>query len=243
MEKASRTSGFGLLELLLGIVTLAALGLGGWVAYSKLAAKSASSTTNTKTSVVPSRATDPYAGWKVYTSSAEKITFKYPDDWMVDAQDALVPNDPANTDYIALKSPDGKVVVHWVSEVDGFGDEHTDSYPYNEIIDKTLIPGAAHHYVISGITTLDSKTYYPWIAVGDDTQAAKFSKGVAGNVAFFTGINNINPTTNSHSGVLFSTSGLRTNQSEPALTEARAKAYLSSADMQQAKLILLSLHY
>ncbi len=186
---------------------------------------------------------DPYSGWQTYVSPVEKITFQYPADWTVDSADALRPNDPNNTDYTALKSPDGKVVVHWMSEIDGFGDEYGTSYPYNEIIDKAAIPGAVDHYVISGITTLNGQTYYPWIAAEDSTLATKFSHGVAGNIDFFMGLNNINPTTNSQSGILFSTSGPRTNNDEPGLTKADATAYLSNADMQLAKKILLSFHY
>lgn len=186
---------------------------------------------------------DPYSGWETYVSPVEKITFQYPADWTVDSQDALRPNDPNNTDYTALKSPDGKVVVHWTSEIDGFGDEYGASYPYSEIIDKTAIPGAVNRYVVSGITTLDGQTYYPWVAAEDPTMVAKFSRGVAGDVAIFMGINNINPTTGMPDGVLFSTSGFRTHNSEPGLAKAEAKAYLSNADIQQAKQILLSFHY
>lgn len=243
MKRIFRKSGFGAVEALSILAVVALLGLGSWMAYSKLATKPALPASSTKTSTTSTQVVDPYAEWKTYTSSVEKVSFRYPANWTVDTKDALLPNDPTNVDYIALKSPDGKVVVHWTSEVDGFGDEHTDSYPYNKVVDITAMQGAPNHYVISGVTTLDGKVYYPWMAAEDNTQVTKFSSGVAGNVAFFMGINNLNPTTHTNGGVLFSTSGFRTNQGEPSLTESDAKAYLSSADMQQAKLILLSLHY
>lgn len=244
MNKSVSKAGFGILELLLVIVTVVVIGAIGWMTYRGLTTKTTSAATaSTKSSAASSQSTDPYAGWITYTSKVEKITFKYPTDWAVDTKDALHPNDPNNTDYIALKSPDGKVVIHWTSEVDGFGDEHGDSYPYNEVVNKVVIPGAANHYVVSGITTLDGTVYYPWMAAEDNVQLTKFSQGVSGNVAFFMGINNINPTTSSPAGVLFSTSGFRTNQGLPGLSKADATAYFSSPDMQQAKLILLSLRY
>lgn len=241
--------GFSAVESILVLVIVALIGVVGFMVYKNHnktkpapAASTAAKSTTTPAKTTPA-STNPYAGWKTYTSSVEKITFKYPADWTADTADQYASNDPSNSDYTALRSADGKVVVRWTSLIDGFGNEHDANYPLNTVVDKTPIVGAAGDYVVSGITTLDGSTYYPWIAVENNASYGILSSGVGGSLDLFMGHNNVNPTTGTPDAALFSTSGPRTNQGAPSLTEAAAKAYLSNSDMQQAKLILKSFTY
>lgn len=245
-------SGFSAVEAVLVLVVVMLIGVLGYMVYkdhhkttATNPATNSSQTTATGTSSSTKTTTtpDPYAGWKTYTSSIEKITFKYPSDWTVDTTDQQVSNDPTNSDYTAYKSPDGKVVVHWTSLIDGFGNEHDANYPLNSVIDKTAIVGASGDYVVSGITTLDGSTYYPWIAVENDPSYGILSSGVGGSLDMFMGRNNINSTTGKPDTALFSTSGPRSDQGAPSLSRAQAQTYLSNSDMEQAKLILASLNY
>jgi len=245
----------GFTPLLLPILVAAVLVVGGTGAYvyhhshkSKTPVV-AKSTTTAKTPTQTSKggaaaaASNPYAGWQTYTSSEEKASFKYPSNWTVDPQGEYVSNDSSNKDCSAIMSPDGKVVVRWTSELDGLGNEPGASYPLNTLVSKTPLPSISGDYVVSGITTLDGSNYYPWIALENDPTYGVLTSGVGGNLDLFMGVNNINPTTGTHDTALFSTSGPKTNDGAPALTETQAIAYLSNSDMQQAKQILQSFSY
>ena len=244
-------NGFGVIELLLILLVAVVLAGAGWYVWMRERGTHSNGSTGTtqdgggnpNPAPTPSPAPDPYAGWKTYSSTQEKATFRYPTDWTVDAAAQYASNDSANTDYIALKSPDGKVVVHWTSMITGFGNEHGSSYPLHEVVDKTAIVGASGDHVVSGVSTLDGTTYYPWIAVENDSNYGILSSGVQGTLDLFVGRNNINKSTGRHDTALFSTSGPQTNQGAPGLGKAEAEAYLGNANMQQAKLILLSLTY
>jgi len=234
-------AGFGAAESLLILVIVAIIGFTGWYVYH---AKQTSGKNNTTSASATPTPTSVYAGWKTYTSSAEKATFKYPAGWAIDTADQYVSNDANNSDYTALKSPDGKVVVRWTSLINGFGNEHGDSYPLNTVIDKMPITGATGYYVVSGVTTLDGTTYFPWVAVENDASFGVLSSGVSGNLDLFMGRNNIDPISGNANTALFSTNGPRTNLGVPSFSsKAQAIAYLSNNDVKQAKLILGSLSY
>jgi len=255
MSKLKDETGFGAVEALLAIVIVCSVAVLGWYVERSLHGINSTYNSTTKTSnntspkfgknkksLANPMPTNPYIGWKTYTSTVEKVTFKYPTTWTVDTTDEYSSNDPNNTDFTALKSPDGKVIVRWTSLVDGIGDEYGTSYPLNDVINKTPIAGASGDYVVTGTTTLDGTTYYPWMAV-ESTDSGILSSGVAGNLDLFMGRNNINSTTNKPDTALFSTAGPRTNEGITGMPQAQAKAFLSSTYMQQAKLILLSMAY
>ena len=179
----------------------------------------------------------PYAGWNTYNSVSEKASFRYPKSWKV-TKPYEVSNDGNNTDQVGITSPSGKITISYVTDLTGFGNEHTSLYPNNTVITKTPIKNAPGLYVVSGITTTDGKTYSPWIAVQDDNGIV--NSGVMGNVATFTSHYAINPSTDDFTGILFSTSGARTNQNSPSLTKSQATAWLETTEARQAKQILLS---
>ncbi|HEU4967148.1 MAG TPA: hypothetical protein VFT53_06790, partial [Candidatus Saccharimonadales bacterium] len=176
--------------------------------------------------------------WKTYTSSDEKASFRYPETWKTVAS-CIHSNDANNNDHVCLASPSGEIKISWVTDLSGLGGEHSANYPYNTIFNKTAIAKAPGLYVISGATTLDGKTYHPWIAVQDDNGIV--STDVQGDVATFTSHWATNPTTDDLTGILFSTTGARTSQSTPGLTKAQAASWFSGAEAQQAKTIMLSL--
>jgi len=240
--------GFSAVETVLVIIVVVLIGVAGWLVYKnnhkKTENKTATNTTQTTTDT--NKKTDPYAGWKTYTASEEKATFKYPSDWTVDSADPYAKsNDPNNTDHISLKSPDGKTHVRWSSMVTGLGHEKDDKYPYTTVVEKSAIAGTSGNFVISAVTTNDGSTFYPWIGMVNDATLAPVETGVNTLTVTFKGKNNKNPSNdNQHDSALFSTSGPGANTGTPSFkTLDEAKAYLATPDMQQAKMIIASFSY
>jgi hypothetical protein len=62
----------------------------------------------------------PIPGWKVYTSSTEKISFRYPDNWLV-VKSPQWATPYLDSDNISIRSPDGQVTINWVSFMSGLG--------------------------------------------------------------------------------------------------------------------------
>jgi hypothetical protein len=245
MRQKENRSWFSALHISVIVLVIAALAVTGLVLYQRQkpsSAKNSAATSQTQTTTPPqstvttSAQANPYQGWNTYTSAAEKASFKYPTDWTVTK--SVIPSNVTNADTVGVKSPSGAITISWVSAISGFGNEVGTSYPLHTIIDKTPISAATGYYVVSGITTLDGHTYYPWLAV----QGANgiLASGVKGDLATFTGKHNLNPSTKNVTGVLFATCGARTVQNPPALTKDQATAWFSGSDAQQAKLILLS---
>jgi Tfp pilus assembly protein PilV len=89
MKKIQKNeSGFSAVEVLLVILILVVIGAVGYMVYHNNHKTTASVTTtaSTKPATAPKTTTttpDPYAGWKTYELSVEKLNFKYPADWTV----------------------------------------------------------------------------------------------------------------------------------------------------------------
>lgn len=82
----SNQSGFSIVEAALILVLVACIGAAGFMVYRNhnKTAKNNSTAANTVKSDTSSKtatASDPYAGWKTYTSSTEGFSIKYPADW------------------------------------------------------------------------------------------------------------------------------------------------------------------
>jgi Tfp pilus assembly protein PilV len=245
MRQRDRQSGFGRVEIVLIVFVIAALGVTGLVVYqhhkpsnamNSAATSQTQLTTQPQSTVTQSAQANPYQGWNTYTSAEEKSSFKYPTNWTV-TKSVIVPID-TNADSVGIKSPSGAITISWASALSGFGNEYGTSYPLHTVIDKTPISAASGYYVVSGITTLDGKTYYPWLAVQDSKGI--LASGVNGDLATFTGKHNKNKSTNTVTGILFATCGARTVQNSPSLTKDQATAWFSGSEAQQAKLVLLS---
>ena len=156
-----------------------------------------------------------------------------------------MPSNIDSVDSVGIKSPSGAITISWISAIaPGFGGEHNAYYPAHTVIDKKPIANAPGLYVVEAITNLDGTTYYPWIEV-QDSQGI-LTNEVQTDLVLFKGRHNLDPldpSTNSHVYVLFSTSGPRAHENSPALTQAQATDWFSGSEAQHAKLILLSYSY
>jgi hypothetical protein len=80
-------SGFSGVEVLLVILVVAVIGFGGYYVWhtqhDKTKPVSTSNKTASSTKKSTATTTSPYAGWKTYKLSVEKLSFKYPADWTV----------------------------------------------------------------------------------------------------------------------------------------------------------------
>src|SRR6266567_8694714 len=242
MGRRKNQSGFSAFVFLLPILVVTVLAVGGLVIYQHhkpSSATNSAATSPTQTTTQPqstaaqSAQANPYKGWQTYTSAGEKASFKYPTNWTVTK--SVSPSNETNADTVGIKSPSGAITISWVSAISGFGNEQGTSYPLHTVIDKTPTSAAVGYYVVSGITTLDRNTYYPWFAVQDANGI--LASGVKGDLAIFKGKHNLNPSTKHVTGILLATCGARTVQNSPALTQAQATAWFSGSEAQQAKLI------
>lgn len=245
MRQRDHQSGFSTTVILFAVLVVAALAVTGLVVYqhnkpsngkNSAATSQSQTTTQSQNAITTQSQPNPYQGWNTYTSAEEKASFKYPTDWTV-TKPFIAPND-TSADSVGIKSPSSAITISWVSDLSGFGNEASTSYPLHTVIDKTPISAASGYYVVSGITTLDGSTYYPWLAVQDSNGI--LASGVKGDLATFKGKHNLNPSTKAVTGILFATCGARTVQNSPALSKDQATAWFSGSEAQQAKLLLLS---
>ncbi len=98
-------SGFTAVEGLLIILVLAIIGFGGYyVWHTQHKAKPGVAVTTTKSTSPTSNkspSSSPYAGWKTYTLTLEKLTFRYPSTW------SLVNNSDSTNDDVELNGTNG----------------------------------------------------------------------------------------------------------------------------------------
>ena len=99
MKKINNESGFSAVELLLVIVIVVLLGFMGWYIYHN------DHKTNVSVSKSSSTSTSVYSGWKTFTTGYQKLSFKYPNNWV------LTDNSTSNgNDFLSIKSPAGLTV-------------------------------------------------------------------------------------------------------------------------------------
>lgn len=100
--------GFSAIETILVLIIVILIAAVGWLVYKdrrKPAVTSAKSST-AKSGSAQTKPADPYAGWKTYTLTYEKLTFRYPATWTLQdssASQGLTPN----ADNVTLKAADG----------------------------------------------------------------------------------------------------------------------------------------
>lgn len=183
------------------------------------------------------------SGWKLYTSQKVKASFNYPPDWTI-TKSAQQSNYPATeVDQIGLQSPHGTVTVSWVSALDGFGGacdpnaSLAQGCPLITVLEKLPIKNAPGLYVISGTITQDGTIYQPFLAVQDSNGLVTTRRSMAYDM--FIGKNNGGE--NRSATALFSTGAAYAKG--PSLSQSNAEAWFNNPEVQQAKLILLSLSY
>jgi len=126
-----------LLAILLIVVVALIAGGGVWWYMSKKSTSTTTTTSSTtaisvKTTTTTSTATQT-AGWKTYTSSQYKFSFKYPADWTVDEQtEEQIPS----SFFVNLSSPSTKAENDKLKETEGVPPEFEVMY-YANIADDT----------------------------------------------------------------------------------------------------------
>ncbi len=110
--------GFSVLEILIVLIVILVLGLGGWYVYKQNHKTKTSTTTASITTKSGVSNTDPYSGWNMGTLKYEKMSFKYPKNWLISGTSAAVSNQPNDGDYLnspgnddySLTSPSGAIL-------------------------------------------------------------------------------------------------------------------------------------
>lgn len=116
-----RQAGSGVIEILFIAFVIIGLAATGWVLYQhhQSANKAAATTEQRKTTSTPhTQSTDPYTGWKTYTSTADHFSIKYPSTWILDATGA--PYNQVGYDSATLTSP-SKTVLNLYANIGGKG--------------------------------------------------------------------------------------------------------------------------
>lgn len=261
--KKLNNQGFGLVGILLIILMIGGVvGAGAYIYRHNYQTKTIISSARTQSSSKrvspPQPVASPYAGWKTYTSSFEKLSFKYPTNW------AAVNTDNnfgiPNADSFQLTSPSGSLSVSWFSAVEGLGGACDATImpgaavssggpgpcSYWYVLDKQKLAGADLYYV-AGVETNDGSTYSPWCGL----QASNGIVENEGNIGYmlFMGKNNDFVQNGHDYGLQYA--GLMCSKVPGNLggtvsmtdTKAQATAFLATPEMHQAKLILLSATY
>jgi hypothetical protein len=132
MEQKQGISAF----LVILIIVLVALIAGGgvwWWMSKKSTATTTTSTTAITAKTTTTTSTAETAGWKTYTSSQYKLSFKYPSDWIVDEQtEEQIPS----SFFVNLSSPATKAENDKLKETEGLPPEFEVMY-YASIADDT----------------------------------------------------------------------------------------------------------
>jgi prepilin-type N-terminal cleavage/methylation domain-containing protein len=173
-------SGFSLIEIVLTIALVAVMGGAAFLAFQAQDKVAVTSTSTPKASASASPSpsaptptpTNVYAGWKTFTSSVEKLSFKYPADWTAER----VKCSPAcpNIDTFYFRSPGGTRVV-WSSDVDGLGSGECNlGDPHVVVESMKEIPGISGAYLAElsmgnrhDLVVADVKKTSPALKIGD----------------------------------------------------------------------------
>jgi hypothetical protein len=140
MKKQKYQAGLGVVEVIIVLVILALIGVGGWYVWSANQ-KSQSLVTNSNTTAgnVP---VDPYAGWKLYCDTTQKVCFKYPADWSMEPRN--------NGDIVGaiIQNPNGSIVVSYLASDTRDGS----TMPYYTATLEDLSTANAAFKVVGGYT-------------------------------------------------------------------------------------------
>ncbi len=187
---------------------------------------------------------DPYAGWKTYTSSYAKPSFRYPADWsVITYTDFDAPEDAPAADAIQLLAPSG-FKVSWVAHLGGLGGACDDQAPLGsdgacpllKVVDRSQLSGHAGTLIVSGLTTSDSVSFTPWMVMQEGKYAVISDIRSLGILAWMSD--------SSEFARFFGTATAVSGRVESSKgSETQAKAFFDTTEAKQAKLILQSTSY
>ncbi len=174
-----------------------------------------------------------------YTSSFEKLSFRYPSTWKIVPAELQASFSSADT--LSIQDPNKKVIINWISALDGIGGSCDPNIPYNqtegemgapcplyEVIEKQKLTSTDFYYV-AYLVTRDGKTYEPVFAL-QSTSGLLTTKRTLGYLLF----------TGKYNGKVnagLSGKGLVSGERDVALK------FFSTPEAQQAKNIILSASY
>ena len=179
----------------------------------------------TTTPSITPLATNPYADWKTYTLTNEKLSFKYPNTWTLKDDNASQAKPPTDSDAIELNAPDGFAISIGARAAGGYGGDDSTILSADPI---TFIGQADYLQYRSNpinATTASGNVDLAWLSTTTD-QKYKFPPAN----------NNI---TNSNS--LSKVTEFNINMSFPA--GKSPKSAKGNADIDAAKLIIGSASY
>jgi len=197
-----------------------------------------SSSTSPSDSPLPS-SVDPYKGWKVYHSSFEGATFRYPPTWVAKITSFNVGGTSKKGEGVELVAPDGFKIA-WTSPLSGIGGGCAPTDPH-VFIDRILtmpVTGSQHRMYIAVSNVQGRKM----VAVVDDRSATPSLKlGDTGDCLYY-------PTFASESGtgyrlVQFSSGFTPRGSARDRSDRLSVDQYISTPDVRTALLAFRSLHY
>jgi len=236
------------------IVLILAAGVGGYVLYtqhqnnslySKLANGVDVATHHKKAAPKPVAAaatTDPYTGWKTYTSSYENASFKYPPTWTVTKSAA--PDGGTSSDAVKLTSPSG-FVVNWIAPLTGVGGGCDASTNPHVLVDQVItMPKISSKNPL--YMTLLSYQGHKELAVVDLINSKVPVVGDTGQCLYYPAYSSASHLSAGSNSIQFDTSStvsannVVTGDTTDKLTDDQ---YLVQTDVQNAELIFKSLTY
>ena len=141
MQKFKNQNGFAVIEVILAVLLVVAIGAAGYFAYKDHHSKAVNpqSTSSTATSGSKQAATtkappNPYAGWNSYTLKDVKVSFKYPTDFVLNDQTGSS-SQPSGSDAVTLSKSDGFTVsiITGVGNSAGVNDTVFDAQPVSAL--------------------------------------------------------------------------------------------------------------
>lgn len=153
MKISRNESGFSVLMILIGLVTLGIIGLVIWRTLNTKPVTVSEPTNQDPPSQVEK---DPTEGWKKYCLG---LCFKYPTAWVLKTIDLDL---PPKVDVVEVSSPDTTTTVQFVPVVDGLGGTCQPNTCFFETlsIEPLKDPSLANLRIVKGIFT-NSQTFWP----------------------------------------------------------------------------------
>lgn len=146
-------NGFSVVEVLVVLVIVAALGLAGWLVY-KNHHKAAPTAAVSNTSTAAAASTSPYTGWKLYCDTINNGCFKYPSTWALTSSNA---NGLVN---VGVSSPGQTVTVVYKSLISGIGNSPQSSAAFYLASTNNLSASTPALKVVGGYFSSSTVPYY-----------------------------------------------------------------------------------